>query len=239
MKFTKVVATLALTAAVAIPVLAADLNGKILISADQLTFNGKENKASAEGNVVITKDDKTMTGKSGWYNTKSQEAFLTGGVSMIGANMSMVAQELHSYNNEEIHATGAVHLQKDNRQVFGDAVNYNSKTEYSVVEGNGRLVLDDSTLTANHIEAWIKEIRAVGTGNVTLHSDSRQLDATGERIDYTQTPNQNDGVAILSGDAKAIQNGNVWTGKTLRVKMADNSVESLDGRSTLVIVPNK
>ncbi|MFC2425206.1 MAG: hypothetical protein ACFNUT_01515, partial [Bacteroidota bacterium] len=36
--------------------------------------------------VVITQADKTMTGAKGWYNTKTQEANLDGGVSMIGSD---------------------------------------------------------------------------------------------------------------------------------------------------------
>ncbi len=69
--------------------------GSIMITADQLTYDGISGRAEAKGSVVITKDDKTMTGASGWYNTKDEEGFLTGGVSMIGNNMSMAASEVH------------------------------------------------------------------------------------------------------------------------------------------------
>ncbi len=236
MKMKSAIAVLTLSAILSVPVLAAP-NGNIMITADKLAFDGKNSVASATGNVVITKDDKTMTGASGWYNTKNQEAFLTGGVSMIGSNTSMVAQELHSFNNNLINATGGVHLQKDDRQIFGDSVAYNTEQAYGVSQGNARMIVGDSTLTGQHIEGWINKIQGIATGNVTLHNESHKLYATGDRVDYQQTPGQDDGIAYLSGNARAVQNGNVLNGDQFKLEMKDNSVETLGGRSTLVITP--
>ena len=44
--------------------------------------------------LFITQADKTMTGANGWYNTKTQEASLEGGVSLIGSDMAMSAQSV-------------------------------------------------------------------------------------------------------------------------------------------------
>ena len=66
--------------------------GPLTISADTLSYDGNTGRAEASGNVVITQQDKTITGANGWYNTKTREASLDGGVSLIGSNMAMSAQ---------------------------------------------------------------------------------------------------------------------------------------------------
>ena len=243
MKVQHILAAALVGGAMMIPVWAAptDSNlagaGSIMITADQLAYDGATGRAEATGSVVITKDDKTMTGASGWYNTKTEEGFLTGGVSMMGANMSMAASEVHVVQNHQLTATGNVHLQKDDRQLYGDQVTYNTDTGYGEITGNGQLVLADSVLTGHHITAFTNEISATATGNVTLSSTSRNVNATADQATYRQTPNLNDGVAYLKGNARAVQNGNVLEAPELKIELSDNSAETLGGRSTLIITP--
>ena len=201
-------------------------NDPLTISADTLSYDGNSGRADATGNVVITQADKTMTGAKGWYNTKTQEANLDGGVSMIGSDMAMSAQTVHSYNNNKFTANGSVHLQRADRQIFGDSVEYSTDSEYGLVTGD-------------KVEGWMKEVRAVAQGNVTFSNPERNVSGSADRATYTQTPNQNDGVVLLSGSAHAVQNGNVLNAPELKIRLADDSAETLGGRSTLVIVPNK
>lgn len=214
-------------------------NDPLTISADTLSYDGNTGRADATGNVVITQADKTMTGANGWYNTKTQEASLEGGVSLIGSDMAMSAQSVHSYNNNKFTANGSVHLQRSDRQIFGDKVEYNTDTEYGLVSGNARLIAEGTTLTGNQVEGWLKEIRAVAQGDVTFSNPERNVSGSAERATYTQTPNQNDGVVLLSGSAHAVQNGNVLNAPELKIRLADDSAETLGGRSTLIIVPNQ
>ena len=174
----------------------------------------------------------------GWYNTKTQEANLDGGVSMIGSDMAMSAQAVHSYNNNKFTANGSVHLQRADRQIFGDSVEYNSDTEYGKVVGNAKLIAEGTTLTGNQVEGWLKEIRAVAQGGVTFNNPDKNVSGSADRATYTQTPNQNDGVVLLTGSAHAVQNGNVLNAPELKLYLKDNSAETLGGRSTLVITPN-
>ena len=213
--------------------------GPLTISADTLSYDGNTGRAEASGNVVITQQDKTMTGANGWYNTKTREASLEGGVSMIGDNMSMSAQSVHSVNDNQFSAEGDVHLQRDDRQIFGDSVEYSTDSEYGLVTGNARLIAEGTTLTGDKVEGWMKEVRAVAQGNVTFSNPERNVSGSADRATYTQTPNQNDGVVLLSGSAHAVQNGNVLNAPELKIRLADDSAETLGGRSTLVIVPNK
>ena len=214
-------------------------NDPLTISADTLSYDGNTGRADATGNVVITQADKTMTGANGWYNTKTQEASLEGGVSLIGSDMAMSAQSVHSYNNNKFTASGGVHLQRGDRQIFGDRVEYSTDSEYGLVSGNARLIAEGTTLTGNQVEGWMKEIRAVAQGNVTFNNPEKNVSGSADRATYTQTPNQNDGVVLLSGSAHAVQNGNVLNAPELRIRLADDSAETLGGRSTLIIVPNK
>ena len=212
--------------------------GPLTISADTLSYDGNTGRAEASGNVVITQQDKTMTGANGWYNTKTREASLEGGVSLIGDNMSMSAQSVHSVNDNQFSAEGDVHLQRDDRQIFGDSVEYNSDTEYGKVVGNAKLIAEGTTLTGNQVEGWLKEIRAVAQGSVTFNNPDKNVSGSADRATYTQTPNQNDGVVLLTGSAHAVQNGNVLNAPELKLYLKDNSAETLGGRSTLVITPN-
>lgn len=212
--------------------------GPLTISADTLSYDGNTGRAEASGNVVITQQDKTITGANGWYNTKTREASLDGGVSLIGSNMAMSAQSVHSINDNQFSATGDVHLQRDDRQIFGDSVEYNSDTEYGKVLGNARLIAEGTTLTGNQVEGWLKEIRAVAQGDITFNNPDRNVSGSADRATYTQTPNQNDGVVLLTGSAHAVQNGNVLNAPELKLYLNDNSAETLGGRSTLVISPN-
>ena len=41
---------------------------------------------------------------------------------MIGSDMAMSAESVHSYNNNKFTANGGVHLQRSDRQIFGDKV---------------------------------------------------------------------------------------------------------------------
>ena len=212
--------------------------GPLTISADTLSYDGNTGRAEASGNVVITQQDKTITGANGWYNTKTREASLDGGVSLIGSNMAMSAQSVHSINDNQFSATGDVHLQRDDRQIFGDSVEYNSDTEYGKLLGNARLIAEGTTLTGNQVEGWLKEIRAVAQGDITFNNPDRNVSGSADRATYTQTPNQNDGVVLLTGSAHAVQNGNVLNAPELKLYLNDNSAETLGGRSTLVISPN-
>ena len=212
--------------------------GPLTISADTLSYDGNTGRAEASGNVVITQQDKTMTGANGWYNTKTREAALEGGVSMIGNNMAMSAQSVHSVNDNQFSAEGDVHLQRDDRQIFGDSVEYNSDTEYGKVSGNAKLIAQGTTLTGNQVEGWLKEIRAVAQGDVTFNNPEKNVSGSEDRATYTQTPNQNDGIVLLTGSAHAVQNGNVLNAPELKLYLKDNSAETLGGRSTLIITPN-
>ena len=79
---------------------------------------------------------------------------------------------------------------------------------------------------ADHIDAWFKQIKAIGTGNVHIESPAENLVAYANQAVYTQTPGQNDGVVHLTGNVNATQNGNSLNGDNVDIRLADNSVQT-------------
>lgn len=149
-------------------VIAADNNGNsaVSVTADKLEYNGKTQVATATGNVVIVRDQATMTGNKGVYNLKTSEADMEGNVAVQQPNMQLNSDKMHSTNRNYIVATGNVHGVYEDKKVRGDKVEYYLDKDYSIVTGNGYLEAQGSQMWADHIDAWFKQIKAVGTGNV-------------------------------------------------------------------------
>lgn len=208
----------------------------VSISADELSFDGQTNIATASGHIEINDASKNLTGSSGWYNIQTSEAYLEGNVHMTGDNFVMTAGALHAYNNEDVHATGDVYLEKDGRTLRGSEVSYNLSSDYGTAGGGAVLTANNMSLRADYVEGWFKEIKASGSGHVELYSSEHDLVAYGNRIEYTQTPGQNDGKAYLAGNARAVQRGNTLEGEAFDIWLEDGSIQT-QGRSTLVIRP--
>lgn len=238
----KKLTTAALSVSLLLPaagVLAADNasdNPAISVTADTLVYDGKTQVATATGNVVIIRDQATMTGNKAVYNLKTAEADMEGNVAVQQPDMQLNADKIHSTNKNYIVATGTVRGIYQDRKINGDKVEYYLDQDYGIVTGHGYLEAQGSEMWADHIEAWTKQIKAIGTGNVHIESPQENLVAYAKQAVYTQTPNQNDGVVHLTGNVQATQNGNNLTGDNVEIRLADNSVQT-HSRSTIVIVP--
>lgn len=208
----KKLAAAALMGAMILPAagaLAADNNGNpaVSVTADTLEYNGKTQVATATGNVVIVRDQATMTGNKAVYNLKTAEADMEGNVSVQQPDMQLNADKVHSTNKNYVVATGSVRGVYGDKKVNGDKVEYYLDQDYGIV-----------------------------TGNVHIESPAENLIAYANQAVYTQTPGQNDGVVHLTGDVNATQNGNSLNGDNVDIRLADNSVQTRS-RSTIVIVP--
>jgi lipopolysaccharide export system protein LptA len=222
----------------AVGTIAADQdNPSISVTADTLNFDGKTYVATATGNVIITRGEATMTGNKAVYNLKSAEADMEGNVSVHQPDLQMTAQKLHSTDKNYVVATGDVAGTYQDKKMSGDKIEYHLDQNYGIITGKGYLEAQGSRMWADLIQGWFKEIRAVGTGNVHIESPADNLVAYGNEAIYTQTPDQHDGVIHLNGNVYANQNGSSLTGEHVVIQLADNSVQTYNGRSTLVIVP--
>ncbi|MBQ9496865.1 MAG: hypothetical protein IJR52_04735, partial [Selenomonadaceae bacterium] len=77
----------------------------------------------------------------------------------------------------------------------------------------------EGTFTADSLEGWIDDERYIGTGNAHLVSQTRNLEAGGDVVDYD---GKQEGKAVVSGNAWAIQNNNTIRGNRLTVYLADD-----------------
>lgn len=207
------------------------------ITADVLTYDGKNQVATASGHVVIYGDEgETMTGEYGEYHFGERSAYLTGGVHYAKGESTMNAETIHLAADRTITGTGGVSaFDADNQRTLrGDLVSYNSETGYGRVEGNGFVATPDGSMTAPFIEGNVKEIRIVATGGVGFESEKHGLVGSGDQAVFTKSPDKEDGKVVLTGNARATQNGNTFEGPELVFTAEDNAVVTR-GRSRLVI----
>lgn len=207
------------------------------ITADVLTYNGKTKVVTADGNVIINGNDgATIKGEHGAYHFIDRSAWIAGNVSYSKASTRITAERLELYSDKTIQGIGNVvyHDGAMNRTLRGDAVSYNTESGDSNIQGNGYLSTSEGEVRAPHIWGNLKEIQIRGEGGVHIHSEVNQITAYGDTAIYTKTPNQNNGVLYLRGNATAHQRGNSFSGPELVLKDEEQIVET-NGRSTLVI----
>lgn len=222
--------------AVPVTVSTAATQSAVSVTADKLQYDGKTQIATAQGNVIITRDQATMTGATALYNLKTAEADLDGGVTVEQPDMHVTAQKLHSTNKNYVVATGDARGIYGDKKLNGDQVEYYLDEDHGIVSGNGYMEAQGSQMWADHIDAWTKKISAVGTGNVHIESPKDNLTAYAERAEYMQTPGVNDGIINLFDNVYATQNGSSLNGDNLQIRLADNSAQAMS-RSTLIIMP--
>lgn len=210
--------------------------GPIEIVADTIEYDSTKGVIVAEGSVVITRNQGVMTGAKVEYYEKTKDAYMTGGVKAVDGDATLTSEALRSYNDNHLVATGDVVLTKGTSKVTGPKVEYFSDRQYAVVPADGRVETEDGFMTADFIEAFLDKDSAAGTGHVHVVSPPRQLDATANEGVYYGSP-KGQSKAILTGNARAVQEGNVLTGDVLVIKLDEKGMDSHGGRSRLVVTP--
>ncbi|MBP2650004.1 MAG: OstA family protein [Firmicutes bacterium] len=218
-----------------IPLIHAESSNTVDLEADSIEFDSAQGVFNAQGGVKLTREGAVITGDRVTYNTKSKEAVITGQVKVTRQDAVLIAAEVRSYNDNYIVATGEARLEKGDSVLTGPKIEYWSDKAYSIVTGQARLTMPDGIMTAEKIEAFNNEDRAVGSGNVHIVSDKRSLDAVAEEAVYYGAKN-GQGKIILTGNARAVQEGNTLTGDSLTIYL-DNKVIDAQGRTKLVITP--
>ena len=208
-------------------------NNPVDLSAEVIEYNSKTGLMTATGNVKLVQDNAVMTGLSVEYNTKTKEAYVTGGVKVVKEDATLTSAEVRSYENNHIIATGDAVLVKGQSKLTGPKIDYYSDRQYAVVPEAALLSMQDGFMSADQIEAYIDENKAIGTGNVHIVSEARQMDATANKAVYYGAQ-EAQGKAVLTGNARAVQEGNILTGESLTIYMDDKAMDA-QGRTKLVI----
>ncbi|MBP2638360.1 MAG: lptA [Firmicutes bacterium] len=208
------------------------------LAADTIDYDAKQGILIATGRVRIKQGQLVVTGDKAEYNTESQEGRVTGGVKAVNQDSTLTAAEVQTYkNNTYLIAIGDAVLTKGEDRLTGPRVEYFADTQYALVPQNGKIVRPDGTMTADKIEAFFQDNSATGTGSVHIVSPTRNLDATADTATYYGEPKDQSKV-ILSGNARAVQDGNVLIGETLTLRLDEKAMDS-QGRSKLVITQTK
>jgi len=210
--------------------------GSVEVFADIINYDTAQGVVDAQGSIVMKQNGATVTGNAVHYNTKSLEGLITGGVKAVKDDATLTAAVVQSYNNNRLVATGDPLLVKGEDTVRGPVIDYDSAKQYALVPSAAELTTPDGTLTTDKLEAFFAENRAVGDGNVHLVSPPRQLDATSNHIVYYGMQPAGKGKAVLTGNARAVQEGNVIVGDTITINMDSQSADA-QGRTKLVITP--
>lgn len=210
-------------------------NKPVELAAETIEYDTNSGIMTAQGNVRIVQENAVMTGGSAQYNSKTQETHITGGVLVVKGSDTLSAAEVHSYNNTHLVATGNPILSTGDSTLTGPQIDYYSDKQYALVEGWANLKTADSVLTANKLETFFAEDRAVAQGNVHITSETRKLEATADHAVYYGSKEQQ-GKTILTGNARAVQDGNVLTGSTMTLFLDKKAID-VNGRSKLVITP--
>lgn len=217
----------------------AEPNKPVEMTADTIDYDSVKGIVTAQGGVRFTQDNAVMTGTSAEYNTKTKEGLVSGGVTAVKDDTTLTCAEIRLYDNSHLVATGDAQLAKGDNRLTGPKIDYYSDKDYAIVPESGHLTMADGFMTADKIEAFLKEDRAVSTGNVHIVSDVRKLDATADGAVYygAKYPAKDEqGKVVLSGNARAVQDGNTLTGNTLIIRLDDKAMDA-QGRTKLVINP--
>lgn len=210
-------------------------NQPIELVADSIEYDSISGLMKAQGNVRMVQENTVMTGSNAEYNTKTKEAHIMGGVQVIKEDATLRAQDVHSYENTHLIATGDPVLTKGENKLSGPKIEYYSDKQYAIVAGGGTLTMPDNVMTADKIESYFEKNQAIAQGNVHIVSPGRKLDAVSDEAVY-YAGKEKDGKTVLTGNVRAVQDGNVLTGNTMTLYL-DNKVIDVQGRSKLVIIP--
>lgn len=192
---------------------ATELNG------DSVEYSMKTGVITATGNVVMKKDNLIATGAYATYNTKTEQGLVTGGVTADKENLHMTADRVRTEGKNHMVATGNVYGTKEDKTFTGPEADYSTDTDYVLINAGGTITSKDGVFTADHMEGWLKDDNFKGTGNAHILSPSKNMEAGGDQAEYF---GQENGKAILTGNAWAIQDNNTLKSSRLTIYLADD-----------------
>ena len=195
------------------------------VNADAIEYDMNTGVVAAEGNVLLKHGTAKATGLHALFNVNTKEAHLIGNVIVVREDMRITCNALMSNGQGHMMADGNViatqNLTPNEKYPNGDTRTFTGDDRKHVVIPNGGLAKSEveGTFTADNMEGWIDDERYIGTGNAHLVSTQRKLEAGGDKVDYD---GKQEGKAVLSGNAWAIQDNNTIRGNRLTVYLADD-----------------
>ena len=201
------------------------------LNADEVEYDMNSGVITATGNVLLKHGTGKATGAKAMYNINTMEAYLIENVIVIRDDLKITCDSLRSNGQGHMQADGNVigtqtvaanekYPNGDTRTFQGEHVDYYPDDKKHVVIPTGGLVTSsDGTFTADSMEGWLDDEHYIGIGNAHAVSPPRKMEAGGDRVDYF---GKEQGKAILTGNAWAIQENNTIRGNRLTVYLADD-----------------
>lgn len=130
---------------------------------------------------------------------------------------------------------GGISISTKTITLTGERVDYNTNSGVGAVTGEPRMENNEGAwLTGDKVDFFVKEDRAEVVGNVHIVHPGRQIDAVADHATYYGK----DSKVVLTGHARAIQEGNTLVGDTLTIYMNDKTMDA-QGNTKLVIIPDE
>ena len=115
---------------------------------------------------------------------------------------------------------GNVRGSRDDQTFSGEQVDYlPQQNDYIVIDRGGQLTSGDDTFTADRIYGWLKDEHYIGEGNAHVVSPSRAMEAGGDQMDYY---GKEQGKAVITGNAWAVQENNTMRSNRMTIYLADD-----------------
>ena len=176
------------------------------LDADTLEYDMRTGEATATGYVLLTRGDSHVTGNRATYNSKTQAATVEGNVIAV-------------YQGTRL-TQGNVRGSRDDKTFSGEQVDYfPQQNDYIVIDRGGQLTSGDDTFTADRIYGWLKDEHYIGEGNAHVVSPSRAMEAGGDQMDYY---GKEQGKAVITGNAWAVQENNTMRSNRMTIYLADD-----------------
>ncbi len=144
-------------------------------------WNWQSGRVAANGPIVVTHEDTTLTGTSLLADTQTGKGVLKGEVKAKNAGGTASAKTLdYDWKAGEIVARGGVVLARDGATLKAASITTDDKLNRAQANGGVTLQKDDLLVKANRAQAFDKMTRAVASGDVRLTRGA--MSATAARL---------------------------------------------------------
>jgi lipopolysaccharide export system protein LptA len=204
---------------------------------------------TATGNVLLKHGTDRATGERAMYNVNTQESYLIGSVIVVRQDLRVTCNSLLNDGKGHMQADGNVYgiqtivpnakyPQGDTRTFQGEHIDYYPDDKGHFVIQNGGVLTSkiEGDFAADFIEGWFDEEYYTGTGNIHIVNKPKEIEAGGDKIDYYAKEN---GKAVLTGNAWAIQKNNTLRGNRLTVYLADEQTEIKSDTASTTPLPHE
>ena len=196
---------------------------KTTLDAEEVEYDMESGLANASGNVVMTKGNAVVTGDYAEFDSKTKNGKVSGHAVAVKEDMHMSANVVVTDGSNHMVASGSVDGTKADKHFAGPQVEYFDTNQYVLIPNGGQIDGPEGTFTADYMEGFMMTNRIIGKGNAHMVSPPNNMEAGGDQVDYYGAdPGAQNGKAILTGNAWAIQDNNTLKSKKLTVFLADD-----------------